>query len=128
MPTAPHIQVLPDAATLARIAGDIVVRYAQDAIVTRRRAAIALSGGQTPQQFHRLLSRPPHSTRLDFSAIDFFLVDERCVPPDDPRSNARAIREQLWDPARVPQSNRFTVRTDLCQADAAADYERRLRV
>ncbi|MCG3178686.1 MAG: 6-phosphogluconolactonase [Phycisphaerae bacterium] len=127
MSDTPDIQILPDAATLARIAADAVVRYVQEPIVTHGVATVALAGGSTPRRLYELLARPPHSTRLDFASVRFFFGDERCVPPDDPRSNYRMARETMFVPAGVADANVFRIRGELPPADAAADYERTLR-
>ena len=123
----PDVQVLPDAATLARVAADLVVRIAQDAIVNRGRASIALSGGTTPQRLYSVLAGPPHTTRLDFSAIDFFFADERCVPPDDPRSNYGLVRRVLLEPVHLPAERVHHIHGELPPAQAADDYDRELR-
>lgn len=123
----PIVQIVPDAATAARTAADLVVRYVQDAIVTRGRASIALSGGNSPQQLYGLLANPPHSTRLDFGAIDFFFADERCVPPDEPDSNYYWVRRLLFDPARVPDERRHRVCGELAPVVAAVEYEADMR-
>ena len=39
---------------------------------------------------------------LDWSLIDLYLGDERCVPADDPDSNQRMIREVLIEPIPDP--------------------------
>ena len=119
--------MLSDAETLARVAGDVVVRYVQEAIVTRGRAAVALSGGPTPRRLFELLARPPHRTRLDFASIHFFGVDERCVGPEHEQSNFRQANELLFAPAGVPGANVHRIRGELPPAQAAADYERQLR-
>jgi len=125
--TQADIQVLADAAGLARVAADAVVRFVQDAIVNRGRAAVALSGGSTPGPVLALLARPPNSTRLDFWAIHFFFADERCVPPADERSNYGQARRVLFEPAHVAQGNVHRIRGELGPADAADDYQRELR-
>jgi 6-phosphogluconolactonase len=123
----PIIQVVADAAGLARAGADLVVRFMQEAIVTRGRATLAVSGGSTPQRMFSLLAGPPHSTRLDFDAIDLFFVDERCVGPDDPASNYNQVRRLLLDPAGVPSRRVHRIRGEQDPAQAAADYERELR-
>ena len=53
-----------------------------------------LSGGGTAVEcYHALAGRPG----VDWSAVDVYLGDERCVPPDDPDSNHRMIAATLLD-------------------------------
>ncbi len=123
MSTPPNIQVLPDAATLARVAADAVVRYVQEPLVTRGVARVALAGGQTPRKLYQLLAGPPHTTRLDYSLVHFYFTDERCVPADDPQSNYGMARETLLTPAGIPEGNAFRIDGELPPAEAADAYE-----
>jgi 6-phosphogluconolactonase len=65
-------------------------RLAQ-AIEKRGAALLVVSGGTTPvRYFHALASQP-----IDWSRVAITLADERRVPDDDRRSNARLVREAL---------------------------------
>lgn len=55
------------------------------------RAALAVSGGATPVRFFEALSRQ----KIDWSAVDVTLVDERWVDESSERSNARLVRNCL---------------------------------
>ncbi|MDD4891079.1 MAG: 6-phosphogluconolactonase [Phycisphaerae bacterium] len=123
----PIVQVVPDGAALARTAADLFVRFVQEAIVSRGRATVALSGGSTPQKLYALLAGPPNSTRLDFSAIDFFFVDERCVPPDDSESNYCAVNRLLFRAVGVAAEKSHRIRGELAPVVAAVEYEAELR-
>jgi 6-phosphogluconolactonase len=57
----------------------------------RGTAVLAVSGGRTPLHFFEQLARSP----LDWAKVQVTLVDERWVGEDDPRSNARLVREHL---------------------------------
>jgi len=60
-------------------------------IATRGRAWLAVSGGSTPKLVFRHLS----ACNIDWEKVTIILVDERIVPQDDQRSNARLVREHL---------------------------------
>jgi 6-phosphogluconolactonase len=90
--------------------GDLVHAAALD--VVRRAAAaggsfrIALSGGSTPAPLYDLLGSSPLRDRLAPLEIDWIVGDERCVPTDDPESNAGMILRTLF--ARgVSERHRF---------------------
>ncbi|MDR3753885.1 MAG: 6-phosphogluconolactonase, partial [Terracidiphilus sp.] len=91
--------VEPDAAALARRAAQYFVEQAERAVAARGRARIAISGGPTPKATFSLLADPaqPWRTRMPWSQLDLWWVDERCVPPDDPDSNYRMTREAMLD-------------------------------
>ena len=42
----------------------------------------------------------PERGRIDWSLVDIYMGDERCVPPDDPDANQRLVREALIEPRR----------------------------
>lgn len=56
------------------------------------RFRMALSGGDTARACYERLAT---SAAIDWSCVDLFLGDERCVPPDDPAANQRLVRESL---------------------------------
>ena len=60
-------------------------------IATEGRAALAVSGGSTPDLLFEHLGREP----IEWEAVTVFLVDERYVPDDTDRSNARLVRDRL---------------------------------
>ena len=72
------------------LAADVAGRL-RAAIAARGQALLALSGGTTPQQFMRALSSQP----LEWPRVIVTLCDERWVPPQHERSNARLVRETL---------------------------------
>jgi 6-phosphogluconolactonase len=87
-----------------------------------RGGALALAGGSTPRRAYELAA----GLTPDWSRVDVWLGDERCVPPDDGRSNLRLVEESLV--AHLERPPRLhPVRTELGPADAAASYATSLR-
>src|ERR1700716_2409763 len=121
------IRVLPDPQALAEAAARHVVEYAQAAIDARGRLRLALSGGSTPRDLHLRLASPPLVDQVDWSRLHVFFGDERCVPPDDERSNYRMALETLLSRVRVPPQHIHRLRGELPPEIAAHDYERELR-
>jgi 6-phosphogluconolactonase len=92
------------------------------------RIAVALSGGETPRGFLAALAAEPYRARFPWDRVHFFQVDERWVPPDDPRSNQRMLRERLVAQGPVPEENFHPVDTSARDAAAGAvRYEQALR-
>jgi 6-phosphogluconolactonase len=94
-----------------------------DRLVEAARAGleIALTGGSTPRRAYELAA----NLEQDWSRAGAWWGDERCVPPDDDRSNYRMAREALLD--RVSHPPRIhRIRGELDPAEAAAEYEREL--
>ena len=63
----------------------------------------------------------------DWSRTELWFADERCVPPEDERSNYRLVRQRLLDRLERPPVVAHRIRGEL-PADLAADqYDRELR-
>lgn len=79
-------------------------RAARDIATSLRRARtrhtpvhLALSGGSTPARTYELLA---HELQ-DWSGIEVWFVDERCVEPEDEQSNYRLAAQTLIEPAGI---------------------------
>lgn len=68
----------------------------------RGRFDAVLTGGSTAPAVYERLAMEPLSTRVDWPRVHVWWTDERCVPPDDPRSNYGAAREALLDQVPIP--------------------------
>lgn len=75
----------------------------REAVAARGLASVALAGGTTPRRVYEELAREP----VDWTRVEVFFGDERCVPPDDPSSNFRMAREALLDRIRGPRVHRM---------------------
>ncbi len=84
--------------------------------------AVALAGGSTPRRAYELAA----GLQPDWSHVDVWLGDERCVAPEDERSNLRLVRESLVAHLERPPSL-HPVPTQLAPPDAAAAYASSLR-
>ncbi len=62
-----------------------------DQLIQHPRALLAVPGGSTPGPIFDVLS----AIDLEWDRVRIVLTDERWVPPDDPRSNTRLLREHL---------------------------------
>jgi 6-phosphogluconolactonase len=91
------LRVFPDAEAVARHAADRIAGRIGDARRDGRMFHIALAGGQTPRRAYELLAGIEGS----WKHVHLWLGDERCVPEDDPESNARMVRESLYAHSRV---------------------------
>lgn len=122
------IRVYSDAEQLTRAAAEHFVELAALAIAARGRFSVALSGGSTPRSLYSLLAMDEFARRVDWSHVYIFWGDERCVPPDHPDSNYRMAQEALLDHVALPAQNIFRIRGEIEPAQAAAEYDRTLRM
>jgi 6-phosphogluconolactonase len=114
--------VYPDVATVAREAASAVRQIALEAVQTRGRFIMALSGGSTPKATYEHLA----TLELPWTHVHLCWGDDRCVPPDDERSNYRMAKEALLDKIDIPERNVHRICTELEPARAALDYAQSL--
>jgi 6-phosphogluconolactonase/glucosamine-6-phosphate isomerase/deaminase len=100
MPSIRSIDVLATAADLFHAAAEEFIRAARTAIGAQGRFSVALSGGSTPKSLYSLLA----SNYADFAwnRVFLFFGDERHVPPTDPESNYRMVKESLLSKIAMP--------------------------
>jgi 6-phosphogluconolactonase len=80
---------------------------------------IGLSGGSGPRAAYERAG----ILRADWSRVELWWIDERCVPPADGRSNYRTIRESLLDGLSRPPAQIHRIRSELEPERAAAEYD-----
>ena len=86
------IETYPNGAVLADVAALAIEAELVAALRTHGRASLVATGGRSPGPvFDRLAA----SDAVDWTRVVVTLSDERCVAPDDPASNAKAVRERL---------------------------------
>jgi len=86
-----NIRHFADGAALADAFAGWTASRLNEAIAARGLALLIVSGGSTPKRYFAALSRRD----LDWSRVAITLADERRVPDDSARSNARLVRETL---------------------------------
>ncbi|MDX6475331.1 MAG: 6-phosphogluconolactonase [Gaiellaceae bacterium] len=113
MPQPPDLHVVGDpAAEVGRLLAE----------QARRGGSIVLTGGSTPGvAYERAAALEP-----DWSAVTLWWGDERCVPPDDERSNYRLAKETLLDRLSAQPREVHRIRGELEPADAAAELDKAL--
>ena len=101
--------------------GAAAARRAQAA---RRRFAMAVPGGSVAERFLPAMA----AEDIDWSLVDLFFCDERCVPPRSPDANSAAVERLLLAPlgGEGPRVHRMAGE-DPDPARAARDYAATLR-
>lgn len=87
---------------------------------------IVLTGGSTPRAAYGELAQAIQAVELDVGGTTFWFGDERCVEPDDERSNYRMVQQSLLDPLGDAAPAVRRMRGELGPAAGAEDYEQQL--
>jgi 6-phosphogluconolactonase len=89
---------------------------------------IVLTGGSTPRVAYQAFVDAVRTVDIDISEATFWFGDERCVPPDDERSNYLMAKQSLFDSlADRAQPRVVRIEGELGPHDGADAYERELR-
>jgi 6-phosphogluconolactonase len=119
----PSVHVLPDIEAVSRAAAEGIVRIIRSAVSHSGECSVVLSGGTTPRSLYRLLGAA-YQNEIPWKSVHLFWGDERYVPPDDPASNFRMVRETLLDAISIPGTNLHPMSTGRPDPDASArEYE-----
>lgn len=128
MTAVPEIRIFESLDEVAREAAELFVWLAGQAAGKSARFRVALSGGTTPQALYSLLAGPPFADQVQWSQVDFYFGDERCVPPDHSESNYRMASLSLLRPLRISADRVFRMAGELPDpGQAARDYEALIR-
>ena len=112
-----ELTVRDDPESAASVVADELVAAAQGG------HAIALPGGRTPGRAYELAAeREP-----DWSPASVWWGDERCVSPEDERSNYRLARSTLLDRLEARPREVQRIRGELGAEAAAGEYDELLR-
>lgn len=117
------LKVCHDLQALSHAAAELFAAEARQAVQACGRFSVALAGGNTPRRTYELLSQEPLRGLVPWQHTHIFWGDERCVPVDDPRNNARMARQMLLDHVPVPPEQVHPMACDGCPQEAAIKYE-----
>jgi 6-phosphogluconolactonase len=107
-----ELVVVEDEREVAAVVGERLARAARDG------GSVVLTGGTSPELAYReAAKRAP-----DWSKVDVWWGDERCVPPDDKDSNYGMAKRALFDRLDHQPGSVHRIKGELGKERAAADY------
>ncbi len=115
--------VYEDAAALVAGAAEFISAEAVEAVARRGVFTIALSGGATPKPVYERLAS---DDRIHWARVHVFFGDERCVPPEDLRSNYHMALTALLERIAIPPENVHRMRGEDPPDAAAEAYAREM--
>jgi 6-phosphogluconolactonase len=111
-----EITVVADAAEAARVVAERLVEQA------RAGGSIVLTGGSTPRHAYEVAAE----LESDWSRAELWWGDERCVPPEDERSNYGMAKAALLDRLEQQPAAVHRMRGELSRDDGVAEYKHEL--
>ena len=112
-------QIFPDPAALATAAAVSFKTLALEAVQSRGRFTVALSGGSTPKVVYEALAT---LDGVPWTQTHVFWGDDRLVPPDDSRSNYKMAWDALLSRVPIPAANIHRISGELEETAAVAAY------
>jgi 6-phosphogluconolactonase len=106
------ITIVADAAEAARLVAE---RLAEQA---RAGGSVVLTGGSTPGHAYEVAAE----LEPDWSRVELWWGDERCVPPDDERSNYAMAKAALLDRLELQPAAVHRIEGELGRDEGAAEY------
>ena len=88
----------------------------------RAGGSIVLTGGSTPRWAYELAA----GLEPDWSRVELWWGDERCVPPDDERSNYRLAKAALLDRLEHEPAAVHRIQGELGRDEGVAEYRQEL--
>jgi 6-phosphogluconolactonase len=88
---------------------------------------LVLTGGSTPRAAYEEFVEAVQTVGIDVTQSTIWFSDERCVPPEDDRSNYGLVRDSILGPLGGAAPNVRRMRGELGPSAAADEYERELR-
>src|ERR1700738_1827811 len=119
-----QLHVYKDAEELSKEVARLIADRIGETLKKKDRFTIALSGGSTPQRLHKILAASPYKEQIDWSKLHIFWGDERAVPFEDSRNNAKMAFDTLLNFVPVPASQIHVMRTDIAPEQSAIEYEK----
>jgi len=108
-----ELVVAEDAVAAAQVAAERL------AAAARAGGHVVLTGGSTPRRAYELAAE----LQPDWSRVEVWWSDERCVPPDDARSNFGMVQAALLDRLAAAPAAVHRMRGELGRDEGAARYE-----
>lgn len=111
------IRIYNDAESVAQEAAKLIAKEAREAVVTRGKFVMAVSGGKTPWIMLRDLAQED----VPWKGVHVVQVDERVAPAGDPDRNLTHLRQSLLEqaPLRPDQIYAMPVESDDLEAACA---------
>jgi 6-phosphogluconolactonase len=123
-----QLHISKDTIELSRKTADWMVDYISKILQKQDRFTLVLSGGSTPKKLHELLASDAYKNKIDWSKIHFFWGDDRFVPFNDERNNAKMAFDTLLNHVPAVKEQIHVMQTEnITPENSAKEYEKILK-
>ena len=118
-----RIHIFPEAKDISPALAARIARMDEEAVRSRGRFAVALSGGSLLDILSPSLIANPIRSQVNWGSWEIFWADERCVPLFSPDSNFAAANRLLFKHVGIPWSQIHEIDDSLKPKEAARIYQ-----
>lgn len=116
------LHIAADTSELSRLLAGFILEDILSVLDRKDRYTFVLSGGSTPKALYQLLASEPYKSAIPWEKVHFFWGDERFVPFEDPRNNAKMAYEELLNHIPVVNENIHVMDTILSPEESSSQY------
>jgi len=119
-----QLHILKDSTEFSATVADWMVEHINKTLQKQDRFTLVLSGGGTPKKLNELLASDAYKNKIDWSKIHCFWGDDRFVPFNDERNNAKMAFDTLLNHVPVVKEHIHVMQTEnITPEDSAKAYE-----
>lgn len=119
-----YLHIYKDAEETTIALADWIVSLIQKTLEVKERFTIALAGGETPKKLYQALASDRYRKKINWNKLHVFWGDERVVPFDDKRNNAKMAYDNLLSMVNIPLEQVHKIWTDIIPEVSAKQYEK----
>jgi 6-phosphogluconolactonase len=118
-----QLHIYKDAEETTNALADWITTLIQKTLEVKDRFTIALSGGETPKKLYQTLASQAYREKINWDRLHIFWGDERFVPFNDERNNAKMAFDNLLSKVNIPEAQIHKIWTDVTPEASAKQYE-----
>jgi 6-phosphogluconolactonase len=119
-----HLHIYKDDEELAIALANWIEVLIRKTLEVKDQFSIALSGGESPKKLYQKLASNPYREKVNWGRLHVFWGDERVVPFNDERSNAKMAYDNLLSQVNIPTQQVHSIWTDIPPEQSAKQYEK----
>ena len=116
-----HINIFHTPLELAKEVARLIQQKANEKAASNEQLYVAISGGNTPKLLFELLAEE-YNTSIPWNNIQFYWVDERCVPPENEESNYGVANDILFNQIEIEESQIERIKGENDSGEEALRY------